>query len=59
MESVKEKTWYDQVLESAERNYPHLKDIHCPKCGLKLVRGSIGYYKGHHFDGCPTSKENE
>lgn len=49
--------WYNKGLEEAKKKYPHLEDKACPKCGWLLVRGSIGYDEGFHFDGCPTEEE--
>jgi hypothetical protein len=52
------RKWYNKGVAEGERKFPNLKDRYCPKCGWVLVRGSIGYDEGWHFDGCPTDEDN-
>lgn len=47
---------YQMDIDKGEKNYPDLEDRTCPKCGWLLVRGSINYHEGFHFDGCPTDE---
>lgn len=48
----KAQEYEDAHHEKADRKYPDLEDRHCWKCGGRLVRGSMSYYEGWHFDSC-------
>jgi hypothetical protein len=49
--------WYNKGIKEAEKKYPDLPDKSCPRCGWNLVRGSVGYQEGFHFDGCPNEED--
>lgn len=49
--------WYDEAVKKGRETYPDMEDHYCPDCGYELVRGSVAYEEGFHFDGCPTVTE--
>jgi hypothetical protein len=50
--------WYFDSLEKADKKYPDMEDVSCTKCGYPLVRNSVAYFEGFHFDGCPNEEDN-
>lgn len=46
------ESYEDELHRKADKSYPDLEDRYCPQCGNRLVRGSVSYYEGFHFDSC-------
>lgn len=55
-EEVDNLDWYYEKLEKADQEHPDMEDKYCHKCGMFLVKDSINYHEGYHFDGCPNGR---
>ena len=49
--------WYYKWVREAEKKHPELENRTCVSCGFPLVKASVGYYEGFHFDGCPNQED--
>jgi len=39
-------------LEKCDKEHPNLEDRWCPRCNVRMPRGSMAWHEGYHFDSC-------